>query len=259
MRRDSEPAAGSTRPAVSGIDAVTTLQHFAVVTYAVDPARLRPLVHERFELDCVHLGGEERALVSVVPFEDVDFRAAAFPTPRFRFAQTNYRVYVRDRDTGERSAWFLGTTLHSLTVYVPRYLWRLPWHWGRIEFDCQLDTDDTYAQYRMTTVGGWAPAELELDHHGAVASDFPGFADRDTALTVLTHPLRGYYYRRDGHLGAYSVWHERMQVTTATCRSAHFDLLDRLGVVPLAEQGDPYNVLIQPRIEFIIHLPPRLA
>src|SRR5512134_2369259 len=101
----------SSRPAASGIDAITTLRHFAIVTYALPPERLRPLVDRRFELDCIDVDGGRKALLSVVPFEDQDFRAAAFPSPRWRFGQTNYRVYVRDRTTGERAVWFLGTTL----------------------------------------------------------------------------------------------------------------------------------------------------
>lgn len=78
--------------------------------------RLRPFVHPRFDLDTIALYGRTRALRSAVPFEDEDFRAAASPSPRWRFGQTNYRLYVRDRQTGEHCVWFLGTTLGSWTV-----------------------------------------------------------------------------------------------------------------------------------------------
>ena len=40
-----------TRPPLSGSDVVTALGHFAIVTYAVDPARVRPHVHPRFDLE----------------------------------------------------------------------------------------------------------------------------------------------------------------------------------------------------------------
>jgi hypothetical protein len=36
-----------------------------------------------------------------------------------------------------------------------------------------------------------------------------------------------------------------------------FGLLDRLNIVPLAEQSNPYSVIIQPEIEFLVQLPPR--
>jgi hypothetical protein len=54
------------RPAATGIDAVTTLRHFSIVTYAVPPERVRPLIDDRFDLDCINLNGAPKALLSVV-------------------------------------------------------------------------------------------------------------------------------------------------------------------------------------------------
>ena len=51
---------------MSAIDAITTLRHFALVTYAVPPERVRPLIHPRFDLDLVTIDGAPRALLSVV-------------------------------------------------------------------------------------------------------------------------------------------------------------------------------------------------
>jgi hypothetical protein len=247
----------STRPAARGIDAITTLRHFAIVTYALPPERLRPLVDPRFELDCIDVDGGRKALLSVVPFEDQDFRAAAFPSPRWRFGQTNYRVYVRDRTTGERAVWFLGTTLGSWSVILPRYVWRLPWHYGRFSIACEQDAEGTYTSYRVATRSRWAPAWLDLVHEPTTPPVFPGFPNQETGLVVLTHPLVGYYTRRDGRLGTYSVWHERLTPGTGRVREARFGLLDRLGLVPLSEQARPYSVLIQAETEFLVRLPPR--
>ncbi|HLX36149.1 MAG TPA: DUF2071 domain-containing protein, partial [Candidatus Binataceae bacterium] len=146
------------RPAVGGIDVVTTLEHFAIVTYAVDPAALARHLDPRFEPVRIKLAdGRIRALVSVVPFHDRDFRAAGFPSPGFSFGQTNYRAYVIDRETGVNSVWFFGTTLDSITVMVPRHLWKLPWHRGSIRFSCELDADGArYRRYEMTTRSTWA-------------------------------------------------------------------------------------------------------
>jgi uncharacterized protein YqjF (DUF2071 family) len=218
--------------------------------------RLRPHVDERFELECINVNGDPKALLSVVPFEDQDFRAAAFPSPRLRFGQTNYRIYVRDRD-GRRAAWFLGTVLGSWTVALPRYVWRLPWHYGRFTINCQQDPSGRYLSYAMSTRSRWAPAQLELIHEPRKALSFPGFPDDETAQVVLTHPLIGYFRRRDGRLGTYSVWHERLSMESARVRVAEFGLLDWLGLVPFAEQLNPYSVMIQSRTEFVIHLPPK--
>ena len=245
------------RPAAKGIDAVTTLHHFAIITYAVAPEVLRPLIHPRFELDCIELGGTSKALLSVVPFEDHDFRMANFPSPRWRFGQTNYRIYVRDTQSGERAVWFLGTTLGSWTVALPRYCWRLPWHHGRYSFSCQQDASGRYTSFRVSAKSRWAPMELDLIHEPAQPLSFPGFPDVETGLVFLTHPLTGYYTRRDGKLGSYSIWHERLSPSVGRVRAAEFGLLDRLNIVPVAEQANPYNVLIQPKVEFLIRLPPR--
>ena len=244
------------RPTATGIDAVTTLRHFAIITYAVSPQRLRPLIDERFELDCIDVNGVPKALLSVVPFEDQDFRAAALPSPRWRFGQTNYRIYIRDR-AGRRAVWFLGTVLGSWAVALPRYVWRLPWHYGRFAFRCAEDSSGLYSSYAIETESQWAPARLELIHEPSASLSFPGFPNLETALVVLTHPLTGYYTRRDGRVGTYSVWHERLTPQAGRVRVAQFGLLDRLGLVPLSEQSRPYSVLIQPKTEFLVRLPPR--
>jgi len=244
------------RPTATGIDAVTTLRHFSIVTYAIPPERLRPLIDPRFELDCVDVNGAPKALLSVVPFEDQDFRAAALPSPRWRFGQTNYRIYIRDR-AGRHAVWFLGTVLGSWTVALPRYVWRLPWHYGRFVFKCPQDPSGRYSSYVVETESQWAPAHLELVHEPGEDLSFPGFPDAETALVLLTHPLTGYYTRRDGRVGTYSVWHNRLLPDAGRVRVGRFGLLDRLGLVPLPEQSKPYSVLIQPTTEFLVRLPPR--
>jgi hypothetical protein len=254
--RVSAADAASHRLPARPTDVITTLRHFAIVTYAVPPDRLAGIVDARFELDTVPVDGRARALISVVPFEDEDFRWAASKGPRWRFGQTNYRIYVRDRQTGRRAVWFLGTTLGSWRVVYPRYVWRLPWHYGRFAMTCVLDADGRYTTYRIETRSRWAPLELDLDHRPDARIELPGFPDVAIGLDVLTHPLDGFYRRRDGHLGTYSVWHERLAPTPGRVRHARIGLLDRLGIVPFAEQADAHSVLIQERTEFQIHLPP---
>lgn len=246
------------RPQARGIDVITTLRHFALVNYAVPAARVIPHVHPRFRLDTFPgPDATPHVLVSVVPFTDQDFRFARLPFFRFHFGQTNYRTYVIDPHTGQSAVWFFGTTLDSMTVLLPRYLWRLPWHHGKIRFECEYDSDKgLYRRYHMTTTSDWAPAQLSLEDSGEPVHALDGFSDLEDALVRLTHPLTGYYCRRNGSLGSYSIWHDRLYCTTAVCCHARFDLLHRLGVVSLAEQQRPHSVLLQHETEFIIHLPP---
>ncbi|WP_425918674.1 DUF2071 domain-containing protein [Acinetobacter sp. TSRC1-2] len=108
------------RPEPKGIDVVCKLQHFALITYAIDPARFKDIIPTRFKLDTIQYQGQKKVLMSVVPFIDVDFTSAVYPFPKFKMGQTNYRVYVIDQETQQRCVWFLGTTLDSWTVFLPR-------------------------------------------------------------------------------------------------------------------------------------------
>ena len=244
------------RPDVGGIDVVTTLEHFAIITYTLEPDRLQSHLPARFEPVCVRLAdGTVKALLGVVPFRDTDFRSSRFPRMRFAFGQTNYRAYVLDRETGTLGVWFFGTTLASATVFIPRYLWKLPWHPGRMRFSCAWE-DGRYTRYAMQTQSAWAAVELELEDTGQPITHLDGFPDLETGMVILTHPLAGFYYRRDGVLGSYHIWHDRLTPTQGQCIQARFDLLDRLDLVPFAAQQQPHSVLVQPRTEFTIYLPP---
>jgi hypothetical protein len=249
----------SARPPLRWRDALATLRHFSIVSYAVDPGRVRPHVHPRFEIDAFVDSPEgSRALVSMVPFEDQDFHLIGLPQLKFRFGQTNYRTYVIDRETGERAVWFFGSTLDSWTVVVPRYWWRLPWHRGRNRFDCDYDAAaGRYSRYRMTTNSAWAAGELELEDTGQPLCELSSVPDFEAGLVTLTHPLLGVFYRRDGRLGSYRIWHDRLACTAGRCVHARIGLFDRLEIVPYAEQRSPHSVLIQRETEFAIFLPPR--
>jgi Uncharacterized conserved protein (COG2071) len=248
-----------TRPALGGLDVISSLEHFAIITYAVPPERLRPHVDSRFDLDCIPgLDGEPRALVSMVPFEDRDFRFVRCPWPRFRMGQTNYRAYVIDRVTGEHGVWFFGTTLGSWTVAIPRYGWKLPWHAGRVRFDCVFDEPaNRYSSYRMMTRSAWAPVGLQIEDSGQRLSELTGFPDLEMGRIILTHPFSGWFYRRDGKLGSYRVWHEPLRLTTCRLIRAEIGLFVRLGLVRPEELLQPHSVLVQRVTEFAIKLPPR--
>jgi hypothetical protein len=246
------------RPLVRRRDVLATLEHFAIVTYAVPVDRVRPHVHPAFDLDAfAGADGAPVVWISMVPFEDQDFRFAGVPWIKHRFGQTNYRTYVIDRATGRRAVWFFGTTLDSWTVAIPRHAWKLPWHRGHVRFDCAYDAAaHRYARYRMTTRSAWAPVEIELEDSGKPVTTLAHLDDLEAGLVALTHPLTGVFYRRDGQLGTYKIWHDRLACTEARVISARIGLFDRLGLVPYAEQARPHSVLIQRRTEFVIFLPP---
>ena len=247
-------------PQTKGIDVVSTLQHFAIVTYAVDPSRLEHLLPKRFKLDTVEIEGETKALLSVVPFYDLDFRPALLNFPKLSMGQTNYRIYVVDSKSGEKVVWFIGTTLDSWSTVVPAYVWKLPWYRGRIQFSCDYDAvNQVYKTYSMTTTSDWAPAHLKLKQEVEMPFTLEGFEGKESALVFLTHPLTGYFHRQDGKVGTYGVWHKQLQVKPAKLISAHFELLSKINILTQVEQQHPHSVLVQAEAEFTIFLPPNIV
>ncbi|HEX8796536.1 MAG TPA: DUF2071 domain-containing protein [Polyangiaceae bacterium] len=262
VRRDTDGTARArldarlARPRAQGLDVITTLEHFAIVSYLVPVDRLRPHVDPQFEVVPFRERGETCGLVSVVPFVVVDFRFARLPFLRFRFAQTNYRLYVTDR-RGDHLAWFFGTSLDTVWVAVPHHVWKLPWYRARTRFDASYaHADGRYARYRFATRSRWAPAEASLVDRGTPMPLLPGFADMDAQRLVLTNPVRGVFLRRDGRVGTYSIWHPEMQLTSGDVEHARFGLLERLGLLDGAQMKRAHSVLFTPRIEFQIRLPP---
>ncbi|OTG66611.1 DUF2071 domain-containing protein [Acinetobacter silvestris] len=246
------------RPQPTGIDVQCQLQHFALISYAIDPEKLHHIIPQRFKLDTIFVQGQEKVLLSVVPFIDIDFTSACYRFPKFSMGQTNYRIYVIDQETQERCVWFIGTTLDSWTVFVPRFAWLLPWYKAEIHFDCQQDQQGYYSSYKMTTYSEWAAAEVHLTQSAQDEWHYDGFPDLESYLVYLTHPLAGFYHRRDGKLGTYRVWHDRLRPKPATLLHAKFELLNRLNLVSFHDQLKPYSVLIEAINEFTIYLPPQV-
>ncbi len=239
----------SERPPVHGLNVVSDLRHFAIISYAIPAMRIRPLIPNYFELETIQLKGQSLALLSAVPFLNTHFRSACWPGPRFQMGQTNYRVYIRDPE-GRRAVWFLGTVLDSWTIFIPRNLWKMPWHPGQMRFEC------TSSQYQLKTLSKWAPMQVKLSTTQE-PPQYPGFDSPEDGRLCLTHPLVGYYCRRDGQLGSYSIWHAPLELQTATVSELSIDLFRRLGLVSPAEQQAPYSVLILDQSQFTIYLPPK--
>lgn len=246
------------RPQPTGMDAQCKLQHFALVTYAIDPARLEGMLPHRFKLDTIQYQGKEQALISVVAFVMLNLTSAVFPFPKVSMGQIDYRIYVIDQHTQQRCVWFIGTTVDSWTLPIPRTVWQLPWHAGISYFNCLQDAEGYYQHYKMQTQSEWASAELQLCQSKQDEWHYAGFPDLESYLVFLTYPLAGFYHRRDGQLGTYRVWHERLQPKPAQLLHAKFDLLERLNLVSFEDQLNPYSVLIEPMNEFTIYLPPQI-
>ena len=233
-------------------DVSSWLEDGAITTWDVDPearaARLPSgIVPHRFRLD----DGRERAFVSAVSFVNPDFFVGFAPFAKLEGRQTNYRAYVRRGD--ERAVWFFGTSLGS-PVIIPRYVWGLPW-----------------ARSQGEHAARWGPRGLErmiwqvesshgkemlvLDGTGEPMGRLDGFASEAETQRVLTHPTVGYLHRRGGAVVTYSVWHRPFALERAVPEVARYTLFEDLGLV--APSAPPHSVLVQPRIHYLVFLPPR--
>ena len=238
----------------------TLLRHFALINYALPADRLRPHIPEdRFEIQTFMIEGKPRAMLSAVPFLDVDFRFARLtPFLRWQFGQTNHRAYVIDRKTGLPGVWFFGTTLGSPLVHAARALWRIPWHYARYRIDAHHDPDTGICdRYRFDVDSDWCAARIDLSGDGTPIGLTPGFASLAEQTLILTHPVDGFFYRLDGALGGYSIWHPLMALTRAEPRDLWFSLYERLGLLSADEMQRPHSVFLCPEVPFEVYLPPR--
>lgn len=251
------------RPKPRAIDVMTTLRHFALVTYTIDPDMLQRQLPLRLSPLVIDLDGQSRALLSVVLFKNANFRSAVFPSPSLDMAQINYRAYVIDRRSGEHAIWFLSTLLDGWAFVVPRFVWKMPWRKGDIDIRYRYDErTGRYDEYIVTSTSPFAPAEVSLVQDEEVDEEdiqLPGFPDVETGLVCLTHATKGFFRRTDGKIGLNQVWHEPIPVRPARLLNASFPLLKNLGFVPLSAQQSPHSVLIAPSIEFMSMLPPRVV
>lgn len=246
---------------IGRLDVRSKLRHFALITYALPAARLIPYIPtERFEIPEFTIGGQRLALMSAVPFIDVDFHFInLFPFLKFHFGQTNYRVYVIDRHSGEHAVWFFGTTLGSVVVYAAKGAWGIPWHYARYRTAIDYDTQrQRYRAYQYTVESNWANARIDLEDTGEPVSTLEGFESFEAVQLILTHPVDGYYYHADQCVGGYSVWHEPIPCTIGRAREVYFSLYERLGLLSRDEMQHPHSVLICPQAEFNVYLPPKV-
>ncbi|HYK95531.1 MAG TPA: DUF2071 domain-containing protein [Candidatus Dormibacteraeota bacterium] len=234
-------------------DAVTLLRNFALVTFDVDPARLARALPDGLRPEVRTLDdGRQRGFVSAVSFRDIDFRFRGAELVRASFGQTNYRAYVIGPD-GRRAVHFFETTLDSRLAVVPRRLWGMPWFGGRTTIEAAWDGPRCLA-YRHVCTGDRNGVDAQFTGTDVPAGRLDGFADADDTAIVLTHPLDGFYQLPDGRLGRYSVWHPRLRLTVGSAVRSRYAVFERLGLV--AAGATPHSVLLQPSVEFDVHLPP---
>ena len=226
------------------------LEEFAIISWSVDPERLQRSLPPGFEAD------EQRGVanIAMVAFKNHGFHFRAAPFARLSCGQADYRAFVRHGD--ERGVWFFGGSLSSRLVSVATQLWKMPWHHDAIKIaasstdDSTNDsTNDSTGRWSLDAAGRWGGAAAVLTPTGQA---FPA------APAPTINPLVGWYPRRDGGVGRYSVWHQPLQLREADAQVLRCDVFERLALIDRGQT--PSAAGLQRRIEFEIHTPPtRLA
>lgn len=238
---------GTPRPRPRWHHAQTELDDFAIVSYRVPADALARHLPAGFTPMRLAFDDGQGALVSAVAFRDRDFRFRFCPPAAITCGQINYRAYVTAY--GRPGVWFFGTSLDHPVVAVPRYLWGMPW--GRDRIRVEAEWNDTPARWRLNA-GGAACEAAELPEPPA---RLDGFTGESHWMELLTHPVQGWYRHRNERVGTYSIWHPPMRPRYFAALSARFPVFERLGLI--TSETPPHSVLIQPRLHFDIHTPPR--
>jgi hypothetical protein len=237
----------SERPPQRWCHADVRLEDFAIVTWAADVDRLKALLPRGFEPE---LRGDS-ALVSLVGFRDRGFHFRAAPFARLSCGQVNYRAYVRRGD--DRGVWFFGTALDSRLVSIPRTLWSMPWHRTSVRIDADW-AGGTCDRWSLASAGAWGRASVELTGTPHRFRLLAGFADHGDMSDLLIDPFVGWYGRRNGGIGRYSVWHEPLQLCEASPRRAECGVFEDLGLIEPGQR--PVSAGLQAHVRFDVHTPP---
>ncbi|WP_188196960.1 DUF2071 domain-containing protein [Nonomuraea sp. SYSU D8015] len=238
---------GTPRPRLRWYHAETDLDDFAIVSYRVDADALARHLPEGFAPMKMSFADGPGTLISAVAFKDRDFHFRFLPQIGIDCGQINYRAYVTAY--GKPGVWFFGTRLDHPVVAIPQHLWGMPWRRDRIRIEA--DWDGAPARWRLDA----GDARCEATELPQPLTLLDGFADESDWLERLTHPTQGWYRRRDGGVGVYSIWHPVMRPRYFTAAAASFPVFERLGLI--TPDTPPHSILAQPRLHFDIHTPPR--
>jgi hypothetical protein len=223
------------------------------INYAVDPARLRPLVPEMLELDLISgASGGPVALLSAVCFRVADVRSSLLPLPRMSFNQVNYRTYVK---AGEGAGvYFFEIRVNSRLVTTTTSFLRLPISHEDIEIMVAPAPDLTGASGVDQAEGDLAPPALRygITSSGpqALTADFRvnsrqgSVGPEDQALTpdFITERPAGYIFAGDS-LYKIEVEHARMDAFSSHVESLKAGVFVSLGLMNLDETMRPHSAL----------------
>jgi uncharacterized protein YqjF (DUF2071 family) len=229
------------RPRWHDLTAVFT--DFAITSFDVEPAALTrhlppDLVPDRRRLP----DGRERAFVSAVSFRVLGMTPAWIPGAGFAYAQVNTRAYVLGPEG--RAVWFFAMEVGSRA---------LAWAGRGAGLPCRCRAIDVQAEWRN---GRCLSYRLDAGS-GATALEVveaTGPGDDADAARWFADPLVGYAPHGARRVRV-TVAHRPITLSAARVRTARFPELEQRDLV--APGQAPHSIWIAPRVDFVVHLPPR--
>ena len=213
------------------LNAHTTLHNFSIITYLVEKNKLSAHIPKQFDIFTLIINSVEYGLISAVSFIDLDFNFKnILPFYKISFPQTNYRTYIIDKKTGENCAWFFGTGIESKFFNIPKFLWKMPWFYSKYETKF-IHNNYFYETYKIEIKAKKSNAKIELVEDILLNNDKLDFCSYDELLLILTHPTKGYYYRSDGKIGFYKIWHPKIEVKTGKAKNLYFEKFEKLNLL----------------------------
>lgn len=244
---------------VSGLDRFTTaqvdVQNFALITHAVPVERVRPQVPQRFELQTfVDETGREMAFISASSFCNRQIHWSAARYPAHDFDQSTYRTYVVHK--GRLGAFFFGTFVSTRMSHMGQLLVAADTHLAQFEVDIEMG-DRGYERYRSRARADIGEIYFDISAQQKPTPKHP-FSTGEEHAQFITYRLHGYSHALVGGVSYGPIEHRPMDPWEGTLKEGRFDYWHRLGFLRPDEVAQPYSVLVEPAVRFVLH-PPRAA
>lgn len=244
---------------VSGLGRFTTaqvdVQNFALITHAVPAERVKPHVPQRFELQTFAAeSGEEMAFVSASNFCNRQIHWSASRYPAHDFDQSTYRTYVHHK--GRVGAFFFGSFVSTRLSYVGQVLVASHTHLANFDVDIDMGPEG-YSSYRSHARSDVGDLYFHIEARDRPSAKRP-FSSGEEHSEFITYRLHGYSRSLAGGVSYGPIEHRHMTPWEGHLFEGRFDYWERMGILMPDEARQPYSVLVEPSVRFVLH-PPRPA
>ncbi|MAY80508.1 MAG: hypothetical protein CL930_06940 [Deltaproteobacteria bacterium] len=187
-------------------------ERLCLVTYAVDPARLEPLLPPDLQLDT----RDGKAFVSLVAFDFLDTRVLGVPWPGYRnFPEVNLRFYVRHGD--QRGVVFIREYVpKKLIAWLARGLYNEPYKAAPMRSTWSENEQGAEIAHELIVGGQAHTLKMSL---GATATTPP----EDSTAHFFKEHSWGFGHSHRGNLLRYEVWHPIWQTRSVESLDLQWD------------------------------------